>query len=408
MDVDATYQHAFIYIRQLAVHLRNATVAKKKDSYLQVYNWQYVYSLRVWCKLLADELPAGKTGLKPLVYPLVQVTLGAMRLVPTSRFLPYKFHCIDALVTLMQKTGIYIPLAASILEALDAAEMKRRPKPTTGKPIVFENALKIGKKQLPTPQFQDAVVTSVCNLAVKFYAAIATSISFPECVYPDTVRLRKWIKGCKAKHVIKKLKPILEKIEENSQFITAARANVTFSPKDASKADAWSTALAETGKSPLQRHYKVWLAAELNRQKLKESVQDIKGDDFEKSAAAADGNSDGEEDGSDGDDSEDMMDDGKTLTRMPKKVSSTGTMPPAFPPNAMTIRLYCCLPLELADDANAVSGPAGSVLSITTTFSNAAFCKYRCNVDGPTSTHLLHRTYSPTAQSCQGGRGAFS
>ena len=370
LDEDATYQHAFIYIRQLAVHLRNATVAKKKDSYLQVYNWQYVYSLRVWCKLLAEELPAGKAGLKPLVYPLVQVTLGAMRLVPTSRFLPYKFHCIDALVTLMQKTGIYIPLAASILEALDAAEMKRRPKPTTGKPIVFENALKIGKKQLPTPQFQDAVVTSVCNLAVKFYAAIATSISFPECVYPDIVRLRKWIKGSKAKHVIRKLKPILEKIEENSEYITAARANVTFSPKDSAKADAWSAALAETGKSPLQRHYKVWLAAELNRQKLKESVQDIKGDDFEKSAAA-DSNSDGDDAGSDGDDSEDMMDDGKTLTRMPKKVSLTGTLPPSpHPPNAMTIHLYCCLPLELADDANAVSGPAGSVLSITPTPGN--------------------------------------
>ena len=30
----------------------------------------------------------------------------------------------------------------------------------------------------------------------------------------------------------------------------------------------------------------------------------------------------------------------------------------------MTIHLNCCLPLELANDANAVSGPAGSVLSI--------------------------------------------
>ena len=58
LDMCASYQHAFVYIRQLAVHLRNAIVVKKKDAHLQVYNWQFVYALRVWAKLLGDTLAA--------------------------------------------------------------------------------------------------------------------------------------------------------------------------------------------------------------------------------------------------------------------------------------------------------------------------------------------------------------
>ena len=49
LDLRASYDHAFVYIRQLAIHLRNAIAIKKKDSYLQVYNAQFLACLRGTC-----------------------------------------------------------------------------------------------------------------------------------------------------------------------------------------------------------------------------------------------------------------------------------------------------------------------------------------------------------------------
>jgi nucleolar complex protein 2 len=60
-----------------------------QESYKLVYNWQYVHSVDFWCLVLAracdrqaaDERGGEESDLQALIYPLVQVTVGAIKFV---------------------------------------------------------------------------------------------------------------------------------------------------------------------------------------------------------------------------------------------------------------------------------------------------------------------------------------
>jgi len=69
----------------------------QRSPYKTVYNWQYVHSLDFWSCVLSEhcspikEAGSGRESqLRPLIYPAVQVTLGAMRLIPTATYFPLR------------------------------------------------------------------------------------------------------------------------------------------------------------------------------------------------------------------------------------------------------------------------------------------------------------------------------
>ena len=73
MDAGIAYQHGFLYIRQLGIHLRKAMMNVSSETLKSVSNWQFVSALQLWCKIIAD----GRTpDLEQLHLPAVQVIFG--------------------------------------------------------------------------------------------------------------------------------------------------------------------------------------------------------------------------------------------------------------------------------------------------------------------------------------------
>lgn len=60
MDLPAAYQHAFVYIRQLAVDLRQAMTKKTKVLFQRIYNWQFINCLHLWASLIISQLSTSK------------------------------------------------------------------------------------------------------------------------------------------------------------------------------------------------------------------------------------------------------------------------------------------------------------------------------------------------------------
>lgn len=245
IDQKVSYTTGFTFIRQLAIHLRGNITKPTKDSYKTVYNWQFVHSLDFWSRVLSThcnsliEAQNGKPSqLRPLIYPVVQVTLGVMRLIPTSTYFPLRFLLMRSLLRMSQATETYIPLSAALLEVLNSAEMKKPAKASTQKALDFATNIRAPTAYLKTKVYQDGVGEQVVELFSEFLVLWTKSIAFPELQLPLIVMLKRWIKvasksgGNKNAKLNQSLHLLVQKAEANSKWIEERRNKVTFSPKD--------------------------------------------------------------------------------------------------------------------------------------------------------------------------------
>ncbi|KAG0196918.1 Nucleolar Complex 2 protein [Mortierella sp. GBA30] len=236
MDYERSYQHGFVYVRQLAIHLRNAVLVKTKESYKAVYNWQYLHCLGLWAQVVSTHAlnNAGQpTALHTLIYPLVQVSLGALRLIPTSTYYPLRFQIIRNLIQLIENTGTFIPLAPFLFEVLEGGEMKRPGRKGTLKPLEWDLGFKCSKDYKGSRVYQDGTGEQVYELMTEYYALFSTSISFPELAIPAIVQLKRFVKKSSLVKLTKQFAGLVEKLEQNSRFVESERNKADFSPSDA-------------------------------------------------------------------------------------------------------------------------------------------------------------------------------
>lgn len=253
IDQKVAYTTGFTFVRQLAIHLRGNITKPTKDSYKTVYNWQFVHSLDFWSRVLSThcnslvEAQAGKESqLRPLIYPVVQITLGVMRLIPTSTYFPIRFQLIRGLLRISQASGAYIPLAPALLEVLNSAEMKKPPKPTTMRPLDFGSIIRAPASYLKTRVYQDGVGEQVIELFSEFFVLWTKSVAFPELQLPVAVMLKRWLRtasskatGNKNAKVNQGLLLLVQKMEANARWIEERRNKATFAPKDRTEVEAF-------------------------------------------------------------------------------------------------------------------------------------------------------------------------
>ncbi|KAF3595039.1 hypothetical protein DY000_02020738 [Brassica cretica] len=229
-DISASYQHAFVFIRQLAMILREALNTKTKEAFRKVYQWKFIHCLELWTGAVCSY--SSQSELRPVAYPLAQIISGVARLVPTARYIPLRLRCVSMLNRIAASTGTFIPVSMLLMDMLDMKELNRPPTGGVGKGVDLRTLLKVSKPAVKTRAFQEACVYSVVEELVEHLTQWSYSVAFFELSSIPTLRLRSFYKSTKAERFRKEMKQLISQIESNSEFVNKKRACVGFQPNE--------------------------------------------------------------------------------------------------------------------------------------------------------------------------------
>eukprot|EP00466_Bigelowiella_natans_P015065 jgi/Bigna1/126363/aug1.2_g1071 len=266
LDSTTGYRYAFIYIRQLAIHLRNAIVTKKNNKTAQaeknktkkkknkqkkkdagkqkgsvdattegahssVYNWQYINGLRAWSTLLKEQAKGGDSELRPLVYPFIQVALGVITLHPTARYWPLLLQVMSLVMEVAGAASVYVPLAGHMLLILESKEFTKKAKPSTQRPPEWKGLLHATLSTVNTRQYQEEAARRTLHALARYLNIYAYAAAFPEISTPTVVALRKLSKKSRMPPLIKKQAAALASIlKESGEMIKRQRAATGIAP----------------------------------------------------------------------------------------------------------------------------------------------------------------------------------
>ncbi|XP_055594248.1 nucleolar complex protein 2 homolog [Uranotaenia lowii] len=277
LDMSISYQHVFLYIRQLAIHLRNAVILQKKDSFQYIYNWQYVNSLKLWSDVLA--ITYDKKELEPLIYPLVSIITGVIKLIPSAQYFPLRFHCCHMLIDLSARTRVFIPVLPFIVEVLNSNSFNEDHKKLSMKPTNLTCLLRFAPANIQENAYKDAVLDQIYELTLEYLANESASICFPDLVVPILTVLRSFCKTTKVYKYSRKIKQLSDKIAENATFIEKRRETLAFTLKDPTAVAGWEAAQKANG-TPLLTFYQAF-AKENEKSKRRQANQSDNINDYE-------------------------------------------------------------------------------------------------------------------------------
>ncbi|RHY74322.1 hypothetical protein DYB30_004020 [Aphanomyces astaci] len=239
LDLVSSYQHVFIYIRQLAMTIRKAIAAPSADALKGILTWRFVNCLKVWAAVVS-AYPA----LKALVYPLTQLTLATIRLASIARYVPLKFQCVKVLQQIALATQTFIPTTPILLDVLQSPIVTQKKKNAVKETDIVELDLlvKLSKSALESRRVQEMVVSKVFDLLQKECDVQKYSIAFPEFGVPLHLTLSKFATTTPVPQWKRLAKGLCQQIETRSEWIRNKRMTSDIAPKDMAQIEAFLAA----------------------------------------------------------------------------------------------------------------------------------------------------------------------
>ncbi|GLD95745.1 hypothetical protein PINS_up004423 [Pythium insidiosum] len=288
LDLASSYQHAFVYIRELAITLRKTITSPSPETFKAVLNWQFFNQLRVWTAVVCAY--PDESQLRPLVYPLCQLLFAVVRLASTIRYAPMRFQCVKLLQQLAFATHSFVPTAPVLLEVLQMPPFSTSYRgsgkgkggndasSSTRVDLDLELAVKLSKSHLDHKRVHDLLISRLFELLQRECDVYKFHIGFPEFTVPLLLALSKFASTCLIPRWKSLARGLIENLKKRADWIRAKRSGLEIAPKDVDK-------MAEFLKTERQQAVRKLLEsdAEAMQKKLAEAPKD----DAAKAKAAA-------------------------------------------------------------------------------------------------------------------------
>ncbi|VDD88216.1 unnamed protein product [Enterobius vermicularis] len=269
---DIAYHYAFVYIRQMGIHLRNAMIAKRKDLLQTVYNWQFVMCLFMWARVISRAYKARTTNehaeaIVELAYPLTQISLATIKVFPSLKYLPLRLQCLRVLLTIQVNCKVFIPTLPLAVELLDDAALLLRKKPTKGrgavKAVDFNCILKVimprsvSSDQREEIGFRQSALEALFRIQLEAAYVLRNHCAFPDLILPLKSKIKNFIQECRNAEQARLFKSLSSKLNEHADYVAdiVQKTEIDITNRDS------LTALANaitSDDSPLCKFYKTW------------------------------------------------------------------------------------------------------------------------------------------------------
>ncbi|KPA78678.1 hypothetical protein ABB37_06278 [Leptomonas pyrrhocoris] len=257
-DMEAAYQHTFVYLRQLAIYLRAALQQQTQSNVRAVVNWQYLNALRTWGAVVSTYAEPNQLG--PLIHPVVQIATCLMDLFASPRMFPMHLQVIEILNHIASRAdGLYIPVAPYLLRILTSPSVALSHAPNGGPSstdrvdLLF--TIRVKKSQARSSVYHRDIWDESLYLLTEHLATHSNTVGFPESFWAVESTLRKLKTQVRVPKVHSSISNLLRHIQTTSQKIKAKRDQANFGPCDLAAVKQFEDDMKQQG-STLASYYR--------------------------------------------------------------------------------------------------------------------------------------------------------